>query len=74
MDASGSTVPWFLLPFLALWNLLTFILKLIGRILCAVSGLALMFAGGALTMTILGAWVGVPLFLFGFLLLVRALF
>jgi hypothetical protein len=39
-----------------------------------VLGLALMAAGVALTLTVVGAIVGVPLAAFGLLLLVRALF
>jgi hypothetical protein len=70
--------PWFLWPLVALWQalwaLVTSILTLVGRIICAVLGLALMMVGGLLAMTLVAAWVGVPIFTFGLLLLVRALF
>ena len=65
---------WLLWPFAALWNLLTFILKLTGRVLAAVAGLALMIAGIVLTVIVLAAPVGVPLFIFGLLLMIRGIF
>jgi hypothetical protein len=71
---AGSGTPWLLWPFVMLWAFLAFIVRTIGRIICVVLGLALMAAGVALTFTIVGAIVGVPLAVFGFLLLVRALF
>lgn len=74
MTDSDQRTPWFLWPFALLWGLVTTVLKLVGRILCAVLGLALMMVGVLLMMTIVGAWVGVPLAVFGLLLLVRALF
>lgn len=73
--AASSPVLWLLFwPFIALWAVLTFFLRLVGRILCAAVGLALMAGGTALSLTIVGAVFGVPLATFGFLLLVRALF
>jgi hypothetical protein len=66
--------PWILWPFVALWNLLSFILKTTGRIVGAILGLLLMVAGVALTVTILGAPVGIPLAILGFLLVLRSLF
>jgi hypothetical protein len=70
-DRETSVLLW---PFVMLWALVGFVLRAVGRILCAVLGLALMAAGVALTLTVLGAIVGVPLAAFGLLLLVRALF
>ena len=66
--------PWIFWPFVALWDLLAFILRTTGRIVGAILGLILMIAGGALTATIIGAPVGIPLAVFGFLLLLRSLF
>jgi hypothetical protein len=75
MSASNDRgVPVLLWPFYAIWRLLTFILELIGRLLCALLGIALMVAGVAITLTILAAPVGIPLAALGFLLLVRAIF
>ena len=73
-DSEQRRIPLLLWPFYAVWRLLTFILGLTGRLICAVLGLAIMAAGVALTMTIAGAIVGIPLIVFGFLLLIRSLF
>ena len=66
--------PWILWPFVALWRLLTGILELTGRLVAVVLGLVLMIAGGLLTATVVGAPLGIPVALFGFLLLLRGLF
>ena len=67
-------IPVLLWPFYALWRLLTLILEITGRILCAMLGLLLMISGVTITITVVAAPLGVPLAAFGFLLLVRALF
>lgn len=67
-------VPLLLWPFYAIWRFLTFILSVVGRLLCAILGLALMMGGGAIALSVIGAPVGIPLAVLGFLLLVRALF
>ncbi len=67
-------IPWLLWPFYAVWRLLTFILNITGRIISAFIGLALMAAGISITLSIIGAPLGIPMAAFGFLLLVRALF
>ncbi len=61
-------------PFYAIWRLLTFVVELIGRLLCGVLGIGLMIAGVAITLSIIGAPVGIPLASVGFLLLVRSIF
>lgn len=66
--------PILLWPFVATWWLLTAILELTGRILCALLGLVLMAAGVAITLSVIAAPVGIPLAAFGFLLVIRALF
>ena len=71
---SQESTPWLLWPFVALWSLLTFILKLTGRVIAAVLALALMIIGLFLTLTLIAAPVGIPFFLFGLLLMVRSIF
>lgn len=71
---SERRVPWYLWPLYAVWRLLTFVLELTGRILCAALGITLLAVGVALGLTVVGAPVGVPLALLGFLLLLRAVF
>ncbi len=67
-------IPWILWPFYAVRRLLTFILNITGRIICAFIGIVLMAAGISITLSIVGAPLGIPMAAFGFLLLVRALF
>ncbi|MDH4046882.1 MAG: hypothetical protein OEW68_10605 [Gammaproteobacteria bacterium] len=74
MTEKDKQVPLLLWPVYAMWRLLTFILNITGRILCAILGLAMMFAGVTITLSVVAAPIGVPLAVFGFLLLVRALF
>lgn len=73
-DSTQSSVPILLLPFYAIWRLLTFILNVVGRLICAALGIALMIAGVAIALSVIGAPLGVPLTALGFLLLVRSLF
>jgi membrane protein YqaA with SNARE-associated domain len=73
-DSTHSSVPILLWPFYAIWRLLTFILNVIGRLLCALLGIALMVAGVAIALSVVGAPLGIPLSALGFLLLIRALF
>ena len=75
MGSTGeSRVPWFLWPFYAVWRLVTFVLAATGRVVCAVLGLVLIAAGVVVTLTVVGAPIGIPLATLGFLLLVRAVF
>ena len=73
-ETQETRVPLLLWPFYAIWRLLTFVLEVVGRLLTAVLGLVLMFGGVMVTMTLVMAPVGIPIALFGFLLLIRALF
>ena len=71
---SDRDIPILLWPFYAIWRLLTLIVELVGRLICALIGLALMAAGTAITITVLAAPIGIPIAAVGFLLLVRAVF
>ena len=73
-ETTESRIPWILWPFYAIWRLLTLILEITGRIICALLGLAMMAAGVAISLSIVGAIIGVPMTAFGFLLTVRSLF
>jgi hypothetical protein len=73
-DSYDRHVPILLWPFYAIWRLLTLLVELIGRLVCGALGLGLMIAGVAITLSVVGAPVGIPLAAFGFLLLVRAIF
>jgi len=71
---SDRDVPILLWPLYAIWRLLTFVVEMVGRLICALIGLALMAAGTAITITVLAAPIGIPIAAVGFLLLVRAVF
>jgi len=73
-DSTETRVPILLWPFYAVWRLLTFVLNIVGRLLCALLGLGLMIGGVLVTLSIIGAPLGIPLAALGFLLLVRSLF
>jgi hypothetical protein len=73
-EQSDNGVPILLWPFYAIWRILTFLVELIGRLLCAILGIGLMIAGVTITLSIIGAPVGIPLASVGFLLLVRSVF
>lgn len=68
---STPVVAW---PFVAIWSLVEMILKLAGRLVAAVLGLALMIIGVALCLTVIGAIVGIPLGGFGFTMMIRGFF
>jgi hypothetical protein len=61
-------------PFTLVWNILSFVLNLTGRLIAAVLGLVLMIVGVLLTALVISAPVGIPLIIFGFLLIVRGFF
>jgi hypothetical protein len=67
-------IPWFLWPFWALWRLLTLILGATGRLVAGLIGIALMVVGVLVSLTLVGAPIGIPLAALGFLLLLRAFF
>ncbi len=66
--------PWIFWPFVALWRLVAGIIELTGRLIAVIVGLVLLLLGVLLSITIIGAIIGVPLALFGFMLMVRGFF
>jgi hypothetical protein len=66
--------PWILWPFIAIWRLLTWILEITGRLVAILLGCVFMIVGVIVSLTIVGAVVGVPIAIFGFLLVMRGLF
>lgn len=61
-------------PFRMLWSLLGVIFLAAGKLLTLLIGLALAVIGIVLTGSIIGASIGVPLLIFGVLLMIRSLF
>ena len=68
-----KNTPWLLKPFVWLWNFIAYIVTLTGRLVAVVLGLVFMLVGVILTITVVGAIVGSPLFIIGLLLVVRGL-
>lgn len=69
-----TKTPWYLWPFVALWDLLAFILSLTGRLVGSLLGMALMIVGLVLTVTIIASPIGIPILIVGFLIVLRSLF
>ena len=65
---------WVWWPLIALWRLLATIVELTGRFVAIVLGLVLMLAGFLVSLTIIGAIVGIPLIIIGFMLAIRGIF
>ncbi|HZU86122.1 MAG TPA: hypothetical protein VFF78_01490 [Anaerolineaceae bacterium] len=63
-----------LAPFKILWDLLAGILNLTGRLVGVILGFVLLIVGVVLTVLVITAPIGIPLIVFGSLILVRALF
>ena len=61
-------------PFKTIWALIGFLFALLGRILTAVIGLCVVAVGVVLSITVIGLIAGIPLILFGVLLIIRAIF
>lgn len=67
-------VPILLWPFWLIWKLVVGIIELTGRLVGAILGLVLMIVGLVVSLTVVGLVIGVPLILFGFMLICRSLF
>ena len=63
-----------LAPFRWLWDLLAGILNLTGRVVALILGLVILIVGVVLSATGVLACLGVPLEIFGGLLIIRGLF
>ena len=61
-------------PFKLAFTMVALFLGLLGHILSAVLGVAFAVAGLALSATLIGAVIGIPLLLFGVLLFFKSLF
>ena len=61
-------------PFRMVWSLLSVIFLAAGKLLTLLIGLALAAVGVVLIGSIVGAGIGIPLLIFGVLLMIRSLF
>ncbi len=73
-ETQTKKTPWYLWPFVALWKLVIGIVALTGRLVAVILGLVFLIVGVVLCVTIIGAIVGVPFLVFGFMLIIRGLF
>jgi len=71
MSSVASCLTW---PFVALWRLVAFIFELTGRFLAIVLGIVFMIVGVIVSLTVIGAIVGIPMILFGLMLVIRGFF
>jgi len=74
MTTNAKPIPWYLWPFAAIWKLLAIIVEMTGRLVAMILGILLMIAGGIVSLTIVGAIVGIPLAIVGLLLLLKGIF
>jgi hypothetical protein len=68
------SIPWYLWPLAAIWKLLAVIVELTGRFVAMVLGIVLMLVGVLVSLTIVGAIIGVPLGFIGLLLFLKGIF
>jgi hypothetical protein len=73
MSENTKKVPLLLWPFVAIWNLIAWIVNLTGRMLAVILGLLFLILGVILIVLVITIPLGIPLALFGLLLMVRGL-
>lgn len=61
-------------PIIGLWRLVTAVANMTGILLALLLGFVLMVVGSIFCATIVGAVIGIPLFVVGFLLVIRGLY
>ena len=74
MTAHKHHTHWALWPLRALWTLVATIVELTGRLVAMILGIVFILVGLLVSLTIVGALIGIPLAVVGFLLLLRGIF
>jgi len=74
MSTHAKSLSWLLWPFIALFKLVAAIIELTGRFVAILLGFVLLFVGAIVSLTIVGAIVGIPLMIFGGMLMIRGIF
>lgn len=72
--STKQNIPWYLWPFAAIWKLIAVIVEMTGRLLAMIIGILLMIVGGIVSLTIIGAIIGIPLAIVGLLLFLKGIF
>jgi hypothetical protein len=67
-------IPWYLWPFAALWQLIATIVGMTGRFVAMVLGLVFIIVGIIVSLTVIGAIVGIPMAIIGLLLFLKGIF
>ncbi len=71
---NNDRTPWYLWPFVAVWRLIATIVGLTGRFVAMVLGLVFIIVGGIVSLTVIGAIIGIPMAIIGVLLFLRGIF
>ena len=74
MSEENRRIHWLLWPFAAIWRLVASIVELTGRLVAVILGAAFMIVGAIISVTVIGAVVGIPLGILGFMMVLRGLF
>ena len=74
MTTHKQSIPWYLWPFAAIWKLLAVIVEMTGRFVAMILGIVFVVVGVIVSLTIVGAIIGVPLAVIGLLLFFRGMF
>jgi hypothetical protein len=74
MRAHKHHTHWALWPFRALWTLIATIVELTGRLVAMILGFVFILVGLLVSLTIVGAIIGIPLAIVGFMLVLRGVF
>ena len=68
------SIPWYLWPFAALWQLIATIVGMTGRFVAMVLGLVFIIVGIIVSLTVIGAIIGIPMAIIGLLLFLKGIF
>ena len=68
------SIPWYLWPFAAIWQLIATIVGLTGRFVAMVLGLVFILVGLLVSLTVIGSIIGIPMALIGLLLFLKGIF
>lgn len=71
LESLTSCLTW---PFVTVWRLVTAILEITGRLIAIGLGVVLTIVGVLLSLTVVGATIGIPMLLLGIMLIGRGLF
>jgi hypothetical protein len=67
-------IHWLLWPFVLLWKLIAGIVEFTGRFVAMILGIVFMLVGAIISLTVVGAIVGIPLAIIGLLMFLRGVF